>query len=63
MSIAKSITFEQGRGRGAYHSVKFAPLIPLYPSVWGFVLAGAELAEVLSSFRYGVGKEMEFNPT
>jgi hypothetical protein len=51
------------RGVCAYHSVKFAPLVPLDPPVWGFVLAGAVLAEVLGGFRYGVGEEMEFDPT
>lgn len=45
-----------------YHSVEFASLVTLCAPIGGFMLAGAELAEILGRLGYRVGEKVEFDP-
>lgn len=45
-----------------YHSVEFASLVALCAPIGGFMLAGAELAEILGRLGDRVGEEVEFDP-
>lgn len=46
-----------------YHSVEFASFVTLCAPIGGFMLAGAELAEILGRLGYRVGEEVEFDPS
>ena len=45
------------------HTMEFTSFIPQWFSTWTFVLAGAELTEILCCLGDGVGEEVHFYPT